>query len=166
LRAAGHALSHFGTDYAGAFAALNRALSLHPTSVHVLLSLGMLNCWAGDPEAAIDFMQRAMRISPRDHELGHMLAGVGAALLRCNRNEEAVTVSHQTVGEMRNFMPGHRNLIHALVRLGRMDEARAAGAGLLAVNPSFRIAHVARPFRDRTFIEDYLAAMRSVGLPE
>lgn len=166
LRAAGHALCHFGADYAGAFAALNRALSLHPSSVHVLLSLGMLNCWVGDPEAAIDYMQRAMRISPRDHELGHMLAGVGAALLRCNRNEEAVAVSYQTVGEMPNFMPGHRNLIHALVRLGREDEARAAAARLLATNPLFRIAHMTRPFRDRNFVEDYLAAMRSVGLPE
>jgi adenylate cyclase len=166
LRAAGHALSHFGADYAGAFAALNRALALHPASVHVLLSLGMLNCWAGEPEAAIDYMRRAIRISPRDHELGHMLAGIGAALLRCNRNEEAAAISYQTVGEMPNFMPGHRNLVHALVRLGRIDEARAAGVRLLAINPQFRTARMTRPFRDQAFIEDYLAAMRSVGLPE
>jgi Flp pilus assembly protein TadD len=124
----------------------------------------MLNCWA--PEAAIDHMRRAMRISPRDHELGHMLAGIGAALLRCNRNEEAVAVAYQTVGEMPNFMPAHRNLVHALVRLGRVDEARSAGARLLAINPRFRIAHMTRPFRDQSFIEDYLAAMRSAGLPE
>jgi adenylate cyclase len=67
---------------------------------------------------------------------------------------------------MPNFMPGHRNLILALVRLGRIDEARSAGVRLLAVNPRFRIAHVTRPFRDRSLIEEYLSAMRSAGLPD
>ncbi len=174
LRAAGWALAYFadkGDDASGgdpdaASAALNRALRLHPNSAQALHSLGFVHMWSGDTERAIDCFVRAIRISPRDQEMGHMLHGLGTTYLMCGRDVDALEAGLRAVEEMPRHGPSHRVLIVALVRLGRMTEARAATARLLKIVPDSHLANIRPPSRIPGFAERVVSDLRRAGYPE
>ena len=155
-----------GGDLSTASGALNRALRLHPNSAQALHSLGFLHMWSGDTERAIDYFVRAIRISPRDQEMGYMLHGLGTSYLMCGRNTDALEAGLRAVEEMPKHGPSHRVLIVALVRLGRMEEARAATARLLKIVPESRLANVKPPSRIPGFAERVLSDLRLAGYPE
>jgi adenylate cyclase len=174
LRAAGYALAYFadktadapGSDFATASAALNRALRLNPNSAQTLHTLGFVHMWSGETKRAIDCFLRAIRLSPRDQEMGYMLHGLGTTYLMCGRNVDALEAGLRAVEEMPKHGPSHRVLIVALVRLGRMEEARAATARLLRIVPDSRLAHIRPPSRIPGFAEQVLSDLRFAGYPE
>jgi adenylate cyclase len=174
LRAAGWALAYFadkradasGGDLDTASAALKRALRLHPNSAQALHSLGFVHMWSGETEQAIDCFLRAIRISPRDQEMGYMLHGLGTAYLMCGRDADALEAGRRAVEEMPKHGSSHRVLIVALVRLGRMEEARAATARLLTIVPDSHLANIRPPSRIPGFAERFLADLRRAGYPE
>src|SRR5438874_8390022 len=79
--------------------------------------------------------------------MGYMLHGLGTSYLMCGRNTDALEAGLRAVEEMPKHGPSHRVLIVALVRLGRMEEARAATARLLKIVPESRLANVKPPSR-------------------
>ena len=83
-----------------------------------------------------------MRLSPLDPSMGAMLAGLGTAHLMAQRNAEALPLLQRAVQEAPKFVTTHRALIHALTRLGRLEEARAAAARLLEIRPDYRVGPV------------------------
>ena len=174
LRAAGYALAYFadktagvsGGDFGTASAALNRALRLHPNSAQALHSLGFVHMWSGDTEQAIDCFVRAIRVSPRDQEMGYMLHGLGTTYLMCDRNAEALEAGLRAVEEMPKNGSSHRVVIVALVRLGRLAEAREATARLLNIVPESHLASIKPPSRTPGFAEGFLCDLRVAGYPE
>lgn len=174
LRTAGYALAYFadkkvdasGGDLDTASAALKRALRLHPNSAQALSSLGFVHIWSGDTEPAIDCFLRAIRISPQDQEMGYMLHGLATTYLMCGRDAEAVEVALQAVEEMPKNGSSHRGLIVALVRLGRMQEARAATDRLLKIVPDSNLADIKPPSRIPEYAERFLSDLRLAGYPE
>jgi adenylate cyclase len=138
LRCAGITLSFCAGDYHAAFAALNRALALHPNSAQVLNCLAFVHNHTDDPETAIGFFERAMRLSPLDPEIGYMLTGIGVAHGLARRPEQALPFLQRAVEEMPNYSVGHVFLIGTLVGLGRLEEARAAAVRFLAIRPDWR----------------------------
>lgn len=174
LRTAGYALAYFADkrpgesdgDLEAAAAALQRAKRLHPTSAQTLSSLGFTYIWSGEPELSVDCFRQAIRISPRDQEKGYMLHGLATAFVMLDRLEEALETAHEAIAEMpRNGSP-HRVVIVALVRLGRMDEARAATDRLLKIVPDTTLASVSPPSRPPDHAERFLADLRRAGYPE
>jgi adenylate cyclase len=174
LRAAGYALAYFadkmtgvsGGDFGTASAALNRALRLHPNSAQALHSLGFVNMWSGDTEQAIDCFVRAIRVSPRDQEMGYMLHGLGTTYLMCDRNVDALDAGLSAIEEMPKNGSSHRVVIVALVRLGRLEEAREATARLLKIVPESHLANIKPPSRIPGFAEGFLSDLRLAGYPE
>jgi TolB-like protein/Flp pilus assembly protein TadD len=174
LRAAGYALAYFadqtvgvsGGDFGTASAALNRALRLHPNSAHALHSLGFVHMWSGDTEQAIDCFVRAIRVSPRDQEMGYMLHGLGTTYLMCDRKAEALEAGLRAVEEMPKNGSSHRLVIVALVRLGRLEEAREATVRLLKIVPESHLANIKPPSQTPGFAEGYLSDLRLAGYPE
>jgi adenylate cyclase len=122
--------------------------------------------WSGETERAIDCFLRAIRLSPRDQEMGYMLHGLGTTYLMCGRNVDALEAGLRAVEEMPKHGPSHRVLIVALVRLGRMEEARAATARLLRIVPDSRLAHIRPPSRIPGFAAQVLSDLRFAGYPE
>jgi adenylate cyclase len=174
LRAAGYALAYFaveiaevsGGDFAVAVAALNRALRLHPNSAQALHSLGFVHLWSGETEQAVSCFVRAIGVSPRDQEMGYMLHGLGTTYLMCNRNADALDAGLRAVEEMPKNGPSHRVVIVALVRLGRLEEARQATARLLKMAPESHLADIKPPSRTSGFAEGFLSDLRLAGYPE
>ena len=173
LRAAGYALVYYadkmavsGGDFATASAALNRALRLHPNSAQALHSLGFVHMWSGNTDQAIDCFVRAIRLSPRDQEMGYMLHGLGTSYLMCDRNADALDAGLRAIEEMPKNAPSHRIVIVALVRLGRLEEAREAVARLLKIVPESRLTDIKPPSRTSGFAEGFLSDLRLAGYPE
>jgi adenylate cyclase len=163
---AGMALAFFGLDHEGALMALMRALELHPNYATALCWIGWVQTLMGDHGAAVECCHRAMRISPRDQERYLFLGVLALAHLGAGRHAEAEAAARRSVQEHPKSIPAHRTLAVALVRLNRIDEARAAVARLLEINPSARISNMLNPIRNRAFVEEFRAALRLAGLPE
>ena len=65
-------------------------------------------------------------------------------------------------------LAAHRNLAACLAQLGRIEEAKAAAADLLAREPNFRISvFVSKyPLRRSGDLERLISGLRAAGLPE
>ena len=100
LRLAGHALSHFRHWERGKVA-LDRAVRLNPNSAQVLNSAGWGSLHRCEPDPAIDFFRRAIRLSPLDPEMATMLWGLAVADLMNGKNEEALFYRSSTRPFMR-----------------------------------------------------------------
>jgi adenylate cyclase len=162
----GFAMSELMGDFPAAFTALNRALRLHLNSVLTLNRLAWVHCHANDPEPAVALWERAIRLSPFDPSMGAMLAGLGTAHLMAQQNAQALPLLQRAVQEAPKFLVTHRSLIHALTRLGRLDEARAAAARLLETRPDYRVGPVSTVLYSLAFMEGRRQAELAAGLPE
>jgi adenylate cyclase len=165
LRLAAHALSFFARDYDVASATITRATKLYPDSAQVLAAGGWINLHCCNAEAAVECFQRAMRLSPLDQEMGLMLWGLCLGHLMARRNDEALACGQAAVREMPNYSPAHRFLAFALVRLGRIDEAREAMSRVLQLDPGWSLSRRSNPFRDQGFFDEGSAAFLAAGAP-
>jgi adenylate cyclase len=167
LRYAAHVISYFAREHEVALSTLDRALRLNPGSAQVLTAVGWVHLHASEPELAFDCFERAIRLSPLDHEMGWMLCGTGVAHLMLVRNDKALDSIQAATRAMPNYPMIHRTLAFALVRVGRIDEARQAMSRALLLEPGWSLARMAMlPWRDWPFGKEYLAALVLAGAPE
>jgi adenylate cyclase len=120
--------------------------------------------FAGRPEEAIGFLQKAMRLNPRYPY--NYLSLLGMAYGLTGRYKEAITTLKTGVSRNPDHLPLHLHLVVSYSELGREAEARAEVAELLRVSPTFSLVGVRRvmPFKDPADLERYLAALRKAGL--
>jgi adenylate cyclase len=161
-----HPLVQFARDYELALLILHRAVRLSPHSAQLLRTAGVVLMICGQPIEAIDYCQRAMRLSPLDPEMPIMEMEYGMALVIAGRDEEALHHLNQAVAEMPTLAPAYRFLIIAFWRLNRLDEMHATAKKLLTADPSFRISTHVRPHRNIDFVNLYVKALRAAELPE
>lgn len=167
LRLAGHAISYFGRDYEAGLAATGRAVAVNPNSAQAATSAGWVRNHACEPAGAIPLFRRALRLSPRDPEIGMMHAGEALAHLMLGDLPAAVRCAEEGVHQIE--IPGVaaclRTLTVALWRLGREAEAREAVRALLRIAPGIRVGRMPDIWRDRGFRDAYWADLRAAGLP-
>ena len=167
LRYAAHAISYFAREHEVALSTLDRALRLNPDSAQVLTAAGWVHLHASEPELAFDCFERAIRRSPLDQEMGWMLCGTGVAHLMIGRNDKALDSIQAATRAMPNYPMIHRTLAFALLRVGRIDEARQAMSRALRLEPGWSLARMSMlPWRDRPFGMEMLAALVLAGAPE
>jgi adenylate cyclase len=166
LRVAGHALAFLGHHNRG-LALLEKAAALNVNGSQVMNSLGWVKNYACiEPDQAIAHFERAIRLSPRDPEMGLMLNGIALAQLIAGRNEEALIVAQRCIDESPRLMSGLRMKIAALVHLGQLQEAKAVADVLLTHDPAFTISSRMPAMRDCDARERYWGALKAAGLPE
>jgi adenylate cyclase len=166
LRWAGHTLSFWG-DYDRGLTVLEKAARLNVNGSQVLSSLGWVMVYACvELDRAILHFERAMRLSPRDPEIGLMLNGIALAHLISGRANEALAAAQKGIDGSPGFGSVHRNKIAALVDLGRLQDAQVAAATFLIQDPTFRITARLPKFRDAAFQNRYYGALKTAGLPE
>jgi len=124
-------------DGVAAREAFERALALSPSSAFTLFLGCIVLAYGGEAERAIDWAERALRVSPMDRlafasdharAIGHFQRG---------RYEDAAQAARRAVQSNPGFSVAHSLLAAALARLGRTDDAKAAAAQVLALQPSF-----------------------------
>ena len=90
---------------------------------------------------------------------------MSVAFIGLGRFDEAVSAAKKAIRQNPLFPFAYRCLASALAHLGREAEAREAVAGLLELEPDFRISErVARG--DVSGLQLYIDGLRKAGLPE
>jgi adenylate cyclase len=149
-----------------AIAEAERAIALSPNFYSPYSVLGTSLIFAGRPAEAIDALEKAIRLNPRNPlYLEAYLAVLGAAYSSTGRVEEAITTLKRAVSLVSNDPVPHQILASIYSALGR-EEAQAEAAEVLRLNPSFSLEGLKQrlPFKDPAAAEQYLASLRKAGL--
>jgi adenylate cyclase len=151
---ASDAIAHFAYSgaalYLGrhgdALDAARRTIALNPNFAYGQLRLGQVQIYSGHPADAIEPIERSLRHSPFDPQLGSMIGSLSLARYQTKDYEGAAELARTAIAH--NFAPGYALLGAALARLGRTEEARKAmPENLLAaiMRDSPRLASYANP---------------------
>ncbi|TAX63919.1 transcriptional regulator [Rhizobium leguminosarum] len=167
LTLAGFSIGMDGHDRGGAFAALEAALAVSPSSALTYILGSVILGWGGDAERAIEWSELGMRLSPFDpwafaafdaQAMSHFLRG---------RYDESCRAAYKSVQANPAHSITYVQLAAALAKLGRLDEARAAAARVLELQPSFRYGRQFAGVNCAPELASVLGgALRDAGLPE
>jgi TolB-like protein len=161
----GRATASFSADFATAIEMVDRAVAINPNSFRAWEERGWTHLTMGLPDEAIRSFERRIRLSPFDPLLFATFAGMSVALIGLGRFDEAVSAARKAVRLNPLFAFTYRCLASALAHLERDAEAREAVAGLLELDPNFRISErVARG--DALGLRSYVDGLRKAGVPE
>ena len=127
-------------DRITAFDAFERALALSPSSSFTLCFGAVALAYAGESERALEWAQRALRISPFDRLNYAAYHALAAANFLRGRYEDAANAARRAVQSIPGMSVPYCHLAAALAKLGRLDEAKKAAAQVLALQPSFSAA--------------------------
>lgn len=142
-RDANRSMAHFGMGLLRRFQnrmvesqiELETAIALDRNNVRALRQLGSTLMFMGRPEPAIDHMERAMRLSPRDPYLYLNYFNLGACHLLLGHVEESIDLLRKARAANPRPYFVHLYLAGALGLCGALDEARAALAEAIRLNP-------------------------------
>jgi adenylate cyclase len=161
----GRATASLSGDFDTSREMVDHAVALNPNSFRAWEERGWTYLAVGQPEEAIRSFERRIRLSPFDPLLFATSAGMSAAFIGLRRFDEAVSAARKAVRQNPRFPFAHRCLASALAHLGREAEAREAVAGLLELDPNFRISErVAHS--DLLGLRLYIDGLRKAGVPE
>jgi tetratricopeptide (TPR) repeat protein len=96
--------------------------------------------WAGDAERAIEWGERALRLSPFDPLSYLAYDSISVGHFRLGRYEEAVNAARKAIQFNPGFSINYVLLAAPLAKLSRLDEAKTAVARVLELQPSFSIS--------------------------
>jgi tetratricopeptide (TPR) repeat protein len=120
-----------------ALTSLRRAHEINPHSMPTLTSLGFVEIMAGHAEPAIDHLQQALRISPRDPIQFSMHLQLSSAYLCIGQYADGVASALLGIREAPRLASLHAHLAANLVGLGELDKAKAALEEARRVGPGF-----------------------------
>jgi adenylate cyclase len=161
----GNATASFSDDYDTGREMVDRAVALNPNSSRVWEQRGWTYLLARQPEEAIRSFERRIRLSPFDPFLFSTFVGTSVAFICLSRFDEAVSAAKKSVRQNPLHPFTYCCLASALAHLGREAEAREAVAGLLELEPNFRISErVAHGGGSR--FQLCIDGLRKAGLPE
>ena len=168
LTRGGHAVAHFTGDVDGGIALIDRALVLNPNLASAWFLGGFLRAWNGEPDGAIEYFARAMRLSPLDPEMYRMQAGMAAAHLFAGRFDTASSWAEKSIRQLPSFLMvvGVIAASHALA--GRTDEAQRAISHLRQLDPTLRVSNLGDwlPIRRPKDLATFADGLRRAGLQE
>jgi adenylate cyclase len=95
---------------------------------------GGLRLWSGQPDLAIDHLETALRLSPRE-PVGAPLSLIGGAYFFKRQFDEAVAKLVLSIQDHPGYPPAYRYLAACYAHMGRLDEARAVLARLRTITP-------------------------------
>ena len=157
----GYAYKETG-DFDRALAEYERALGMNPNDAALLAEMVELLVQIGKAEDGVAQIKLAMRINP--HYPDWYLWNLGWAQYFAGDYEEAL-VSLKRMSNPPNSV--RRTLAAVLVRLGRVEEARAVIAAFREQEPDFTVATMENyAFQNRTYLERWIEDLRTAGLPE
>jgi len=150
-------LAYFGEDIGAMIGLVDRALALNPSFARGWLVSGVLRLWAGQPDIAIEHVETALRLSPRE-PVGHPLFAIGQAYFFKRAFEEAVEKLLLAIQDNPGTAVLYRFLAACYAHMGRLEEARATVARLRAITPLVVPSDL--PLRKREDRELFVSGLR------
>jgi adenylate cyclase len=146
---------------------LERAVALDPNAAWAWSRLGWIECYADQTEKAIEYFERAIRLSPIDPMNFNNYVGIASAHEVAQEYDQAIALYKRALEERPNARWIYRNLASSLCGAGRLEEAKQAYAELLLSYPDltvskFKQAMVFSP----AVLERMGGNLRRLGLPD
>jgi adenylate cyclase len=166
---AARTLFYLAGEAAMAVAALDRALALNPNAAHAWLARANIRALRSQPEAAIEALERARRLSPFDPWGFHYAVATAIAHHAARRFEQAIEWADRALHDQPRSVAAMRVKVAANAHLGHLDEARAELHRMLAIDPKLTIAgfrNLAHFYAAPEVLEIYVIGLRLAGLPE
>jgi adenylate cyclase len=129
----------------------------NPSYAQGWLISGVLRLFAGQPDLAIEHVETALRLSPRERT-GSPLSTMGLAYFFKRRFDEAASKLLLSIQDHPGFPPLYRHLAACYAHIGRVDEARAVVVRLRAITAL--VVPNDLPFRNPEDRELYLSGLR------
>jgi TolB-like protein/predicted Zn-dependent protease len=149
-----------------AVAAAEKALTLNPNGALQNCTLGAVLGGSGRWEDSVIYCKKSVRLDPfAPPPYFHWL---GRAYFMTGQYDEAIQIFKRILAIAPNYLPAHAFLAAIYSSLGRETEAAAASEEVLRINPKFSLKSYAKtlPYKNKSDIERYMAALRKAGLPE
>jgi adenylate cyclase len=152
-------------DLDGALAEFRRMISLDPNFAQGHAATGMVLTFAGRPADALEAIAAAMRLDPYYPSI--LLHFLGLANFGLERYETAVQQLVERIVRTPGTDSSRVVLAACYGHLGRAEDARAAWAELLEVNPEFSLTQRARvlPYKDAGDFQRIVEGLAKAGLP-
>jgi len=149
-----------------AVAMLEQLLKSNPGNSSVLVRLGDVYTYAGQPERGIKLLSQVNQVDPRYSGIGHAFMGRGLLLL--NRREEAIAELKTCILLAPGFRPCREVAAVAYAEMDRLDEARAEATEAHRLDPEFTLTSAPEvlPFKNPQDRQRFLDGLRKAGLPE
>jgi TolB-like protein len=167
LTFAGFSIGMDGHDHAAAFAALESALAVSPSSALTYILGSVIYGWTGEAERAIEWGECGLRLSPFDPWAFAAFHSLTLGHFHRGRYEQAVNAAHKAIQSNPAHSISYMLLAAPLAKLGRFEEAKTAAAAVLKLQPSFRYS---RQFAGVDCASGLAAALSEAlcgaGLPE
>jgi len=168
LASSGIAVGYMFDDFERAVSLMDRAQALNPNLAMAFHLSGWIRCFVGQPDLAIEHLERAIRLSPLDPQRPGMLAAIAAAHFAAERWGEASSLATKAMLEQPN------NFIAALVAAasnalaGNLEAAKTAITLVRSSDSDFRIKNLKYrlPHRQPEVLARWEDALRKAGLPE
>jgi TolB-like protein/class 3 adenylate cyclase/Flp pilus assembly protein TadD len=162
--------------YAEAIPEYETVLALDRNDVSALFCLGECKLFTGSIEETIPLTERAIKLSPRDPELGDWYRHIGMAHLLQSRTEDAIL----WLEKARDYIPAHsaihRDLAAAYALRGEIERAAGELTEARRLSSDDRYSSIARLkavyrflwlSKIRTLIDaTYIVGLRKTGMPE
>jgi adenylate cyclase len=157
LGRAAYVLAACGEDIDAAAALMDRSLQINPSFADGWRWSGWLRLWAGSPDIAIDHLERALRLDPRDPR-GETSLPMGIAHFFARRLDQARTILLLSLQEKPGWPPTNRFLAACYAHMGELDEAKMIIKRLRALTPV--MLPTADHWRNPEQREFYLSGLR------
>jgi TolB-like protein/class 3 adenylate cyclase/tetratricopeptide (TPR) repeat protein len=164
----GMVVAYIGGDLDDGGALIEQSLVLDPNFAAAWSLSGWVKVWLCEPEAAIERVARAMRLSPLDPLAYNMQSAIAHAHFVAGRYDDAAAWAERAVRQQPlEYTSAIRILVASSVLANRQADAERAAARLRQVDPTFRICDLGTrtPLRRPEDLARYAEALRKAGLP-
>jgi adenylate cyclase len=155
----------FRREHDLSIAAFEKAVALNPNYVN--WPFGAALVFAGDARRAIDVINAYVRLDPLYAPAAYVILGFAYYMLK--QYAKALSLLRDIVSRSPKVRTGHVLLAATYAQMGKLEEARAAAAEVIRLEPTYTIGGIARPtasFKDPKDDEHYFDGLRKAGLPE
>jgi adenylate cyclase len=151
------------------------ALALNPNVLAALTGLGMCKLYAGSIEAGIPLVEQAIRLSPRDPDIGFCYNLIGTVRLLQSHIDDAIVWLEKARSAMPTEPSRRSRLAAAYALRGEAERAAAELAEARRLSHDNRFLSIARlkaigsfgvPKTRALFEATYFAGLRKAGMPE
>jgi adenylate cyclase len=168
LCTAGFALAYVAGELEDGIALMDRALALNPNLALAWYFSAWGKVWLGEPDAAIERLARAMRLSPQETLFFNMQAATAHAHFIAGRYAEALSWAEAALRQCPEHTTALRVLSASCAFLNRPEQARKAAARLSQLDPRLRISNIGYlvPYRRPDDLAQLAEGLRMAGIPE
>ena len=163
-----YVLAFIAHEFDDAIAFVDRGLAINPNLAQAWNLGAWVRAFGGEPDLALDYAARAMRLSPIDPAMHTMHAAVSYAHFLSGRYDMALSSAEKALRDNPDFLLAICMFAASNAFTGRLERAREGIARARERNPDLRISNLGdlAPFRRAEHLALFAKGLREAGLPD